>query len=183
MQDEQLLIAAQRGDRKAFAAIVELHQCAVYGYLRSRLLEPADAEDLCQEVFLRCYVGKARFNDSAMVRPWLIGVARNVLREHIRRQHRRPEIAWTELCLELEAMIEPDDGLYDDVLCHLPCCLESLGPSARKALELHYRDQFKLAAISQKLHRSLGAVKLLMYRARQAVGRCLDRKLAAENRG
>src|SRR6188768_2127463 len=104
--DKRLMEAAQRGDRGAFAAIIERHQGAIYGYLRSRLVEPADAEDLSQEVFLRCYISPARFDHSAMVRPWLFGIARNLLREHVRRVKRRREVTWTELCLELEEMVD-----------------------------------------------------------------------------
>jgi len=179
-EEKRLFLSAQRGDRAAFAEIVRRHQGAIYGYLRSRLLEPADAEDLCQEVFLRCYVGRARFDESALVRPWLIGVARNVLREHIRTVVRRHEIAWTELCLELETMVPADEGLYDDVVGYLPDCLESLGQSARQALDLYYRSKLRLAEIGERLRRSVGAVKLLMYRSRQALRRCLDGKLARE---
>ena len=46
-----LVAAAQRGDKEAFAALVELYQNTVYGFLRARLIEPADVEDLSQEVF------------------------------------------------------------------------------------------------------------------------------------
>jgi RNA polymerase sigma-70 factor (ECF subfamily) len=42
---------------------------------------------------------------------------------------------------------------------------------------MRYRGNLKLAAIGQKLHRSEGAVKLLMFRARQALKHCLDVKL------
>jgi RNA polymerase sigma-70 factor (ECF subfamily) len=180
--DARLLLAAQRGNRGAFATIVERHQGAIFGYLRSRLFEASDAEDLCQEVFLRCYIGKAKFDESALVRPWLIGVARNVLREHIRKVTRRQEVIWTELCLELEAMVETDHSVYEDALGHLPDCLESLGPSARQALDLHYGSRFKLTEISERLHRSVGAVKLLMHRSRQALRHCLNRKLAKDRR-
>lgn len=178
-EESQRMLAAQQGDRDALTQVVELYQRAVYGYLRSRLIDATDADDLCQEVFLRCYTGRARYNPTAPVRPWLIGVARNVLREHIRKLTRRKEVAWTELCLEMETMVEPEEGLYDDVMGHLPVCLQSLGPSARQALELHYRDKFKLSTISDRLHRSLGAVKLLMYRSRQAVKHCIDGKVEA----
>jgi RNA polymerase sigma-70 factor (ECF subfamily) len=180
--DAKLLLAAQRGDKTAFATIVERHQGAVFGYLRARLFEASDAEDLSQEVFLRCYMVKAKYDDSAMVRPWLIGVARNVLREHIRKVTRRQEVIWTELCLELESMVETDQSVYEDVLGHLPGCLDSLGPSARQALDLHYGSRFKLTEIAERLHRSVGAIKLLMHRSRQALRHCLDRKVARDRR-
>src|ERR1700730_6868006 len=175
--DDWLIQSAQQGDRAAFEAIIKRHQGAVYGYLRSRLLEPADAEDLCQEVFLRCYTAQARFDSPVMVRPWLIGIARNLLRERVRRLKRRREVAWTELCLELELLIPPNDDQHDSAVQHLPECLDSLGPTAREALDLHYRSCLRLKAIGDKLHDIEGAVKLLMFRSRQALLLCLDGKL------
>ncbi|HTN75617.1 MAG TPA: RNA polymerase sigma factor [Pirellulaceae bacterium] len=171
-----LMEAAQRGDKAAFSTIVQQHQGAVYGYFCARLIESTDAEDLCQEVFLRCYLGREKFQRAIAVRPWLLGIARNLIREHVRRKHRRREVAWTELCLEIETLGAGDDQ-HDEVLSHLPLCLESLGKSAREALQLRYHARMKLQEIGKKLCRSEGAVKLLMFRARQALKNCLDRKL------
>ena len=53
-----LVQASQKGDHKAFATLIELYQNTIYGFLRARLSQPSDAEDLCQEVFLRCYLGR-----------------------------------------------------------------------------------------------------------------------------
>ncbi len=174
-----LLEAAQRGDKAAFATMVQLHQGAIYGYFCARMVESSDAEDLCQEVFLRCYLGREKFARTSAVRPWLIGIARNLLREHVRRKHRRREVAFTELCLELETFSDVHDQ-SEDAVKHLPLCLESLGKSAREALALKYHAKMKLQDIGKRLCRSEGAIKLLMYRARQALKNCLDRKLTPE---
>lgn len=179
--EARLLLEAQNGDRAAFGEIIAGHQAAVFGYLRARLLQPSDAEDLTQEVFLRCYSAATRFDPNALVRPWLLGIARNLLREHARRIKRRKEVAWTELCLELDEMVSSDDTLYGDMLSHLPGCLSSLGESARQAIELRYNAHLRLAEIGEKLRRSEGAAKLLMFRARQALKNCLDRKFEAKS--
>lgn len=171
-----LVEAAQRGDKAAFCTIVQQHQGAIYGYFCARMVEATEAEDLCQEVFLRCYLGREKFSRAVAVRPWLIGIARNLLREHARRRHRRREVAWTELCLELETLSEVHDQ-SEEALHHLPACLDSLGKSAREALSLKYHAKLKLQEIGKKLCRSEGAIKLLMFRARQALKHCLDRKL------
>ena len=168
---------AQRGDKKAFAALVEVYQHTVYGFLRARLMEPADAEDLCQEVFLRCYLGREKLARASAVGSWLVGIARNVLREHVKKQQRRKEVAWTELCLELDALVGHHHSESDDALHHLPGCLQSLGQSAREAIDLRYSTSLKWAEIGVRLRRSEGAVKLLVHRARQALKYCLDRKL------
>lgn len=172
--EQTLVEQAQRGDRDAFAQIVRNHQGAVYGYLRARLLQVNDAEDLTQEVFLRCYLARARFDNTNLLRPWLLGIARNILREHIRKLKRRKEVAWTELCLELEELAPVQDEKYEEFIGQLPQCLGGLGQSARQALDMHYAAKLRLVQISEQLKRSEGAVKLLLYRARQALKRCLD---------
>jgi len=176
--EESLIVAAvQRGEANAFAALVQTHHRLVFGFLRARLLGRADAEDLCQEVFMRCYQGREKLERATTIASWLIGIARNLLREYVRRQSRRKEVAWTELCLEVDRLTESRPSGFDDAIAHLPLCMESLGPSAREAIDLYYRDDRKMAQIGTKLRRSEGAVKLLIHRARLALKNCLERKL------
>ena len=165
------------GDRAAFEQVVAEHQAAIHAFLRARLFQATDADDLAQEVFLRFYIARARFDTAQMIRPWLLGIARNLLREHARKTRRHRETAWTELCLELEELLPATEGLYDDALGYLSGCLEELGESARDALHQHYGHSRKLAEIGQRLKRREGAVKLLIFRARQALKRCLAHKL------
>lgn len=174
--DDILVHAAQAGDARAFEILIERHQRAVFGYFRARVLEAADAEDLCQEVFMRCFQMPVSFEAPVMVRPWLMGIARNVLREHIRKLTRRREVAWSSLCLDVDDGTELCDGKYDEMVGHLPGCIETLGGSARDALDMYYRCRMRLADIGERLRRSEGAVKLLIYRARQALKQCLSRK-------
>ncbi|MEX2175478.1 MAG: sigma-70 family RNA polymerase sigma factor [Pirellulaceae bacterium] len=174
-----LVASAQRGDNRAFATLIELYQNTIFGFLRARLTEAADAEDLCQEVFLRCYQGREKLSRATAVGPWLIGIARNILREHVRRVQRRKEVAWTELCLELDALAAEHDAQHDAAMAHLPGCLSSLGQSAREAIDLRYKSELRMAEIGQRLKRSEGAVKLLVHRARAAVRHCLETKLQA----
>jgi RNA polymerase sigma-70 factor (ECF subfamily) len=181
VQEGSLAGRSKRGrgralDAAEFAKIIEENQGAVYGYVRARLLQASDADDLTQEVFLRCYEGWARFDPSAKVRPWLIGIARNLLREYARRTRRLRERAWTDLCLEVESAAPAGAREEDDTMVHLPSCLEALGQSARTAVDLYYGSKMRLAAIGKRMSRSEGAVKLLMFRARQALRHCLDSK-------
>lgn len=168
---------ATRFERSEFTDLVERHQQAIYGYMRARVLEPSDADDLCQEVFLRCYTAGRTVRRPEELRFWLLGIARNVLYEYIRGLKRRREVAWTELCLELDEMVQGASHAEDEALTQLPHCLESLGKSARDALEMQYHAKLKVQEIGTKLKRSEGAVKLLLYRARQALKHCLDVKL------
>ncbi len=174
-----LALAAQRGDQKAFTALVEIYQQTIYGYLRARLYDSAAAEDLCQETFLRCYQGREKLARATQVGPWLIGIARNLLREHVKRVSRRREVAWTELCLELDQIVPDRTAHASDALQGLPTCLEALGPSAQQAIDLRYRAQLKMTEIAGLLRRSEGAVRLLVHRARLALKQCLENRTSS----
>jgi len=176
VEDVALVQAAQRGDRQAFTEIVERHQAVVYGFLRARLLNAHDAEDLTQEVFLRCFTSWSRFDGTSAVRPWLLGIGRNLLHEYVRRRKRRKESAWTEACLELDAVMPPEENRLDEFVDHLPNCIDRLGDTARQAIEMRYQSHSSVNEIGDKLRRSAGAAKLLMFRARQALKDCLLRK-------
>ncbi len=158
------------------AEVIAEHQEAVVAYLRARVVPVEEADDLAQEVFLRFYVAGARFDPSRMIRPYLLGIARNVLREWTRRRRTRREVRWTDVCLEAEVHLTDDASPYEEELRHLPACLKQLRAPARQAVEMHYRQRAHLQEIGQALRRSVGAVKLLLFRARQALRRCLDRK-------
>lgn len=173
--------AFRDGERDAFERVVLEHQGVIFGFLRARVLQASDAEDLAQEVFLRAFHVRRTFDPANQLRPWLLGIARNLLRERARRVRRRKEAAWTEICLESESATEDDAKAEDVLLDHLPGCLESLGPHARQAVDLHYTGKLRLQEIGSKLHRSEGAVKLLLFRARQALRDCLGSKCGKED--
>jgi len=162
-------------DRAEVEAVVAAHQKMVYGFLRGRLADASAADDLCQEVFLRFLTSRPLVaTGSGETSAWLVGIARNVLREHARRRARRREVSWTELCLDVEHGGNQAAGETDDRLARIPGCLDGLGKTARTALDLHYGERLRLAEIGRRFDRSEGAVKLLLFRARQAVRRCLN---------
>lgn len=177
LQDKELIERARQGDRASFEILVTRHQRAVFAYLKARTTRHSDIEDMTQEVFLRSYLAKDRFDSGNQLRPWLLGIARNVLREHLRGR-RQQETAWTQLCLMIDDMIPPDSSPDDDRLEHLGRCLDSLGPSARSTIDWHYGSGLRLQEIADRLHRSSGAVKILIFRARQALRQCLEGKSA-----
>ena len=86
--DERALIArARAGDESAFAQLVTEHSARVYGALRRFGLDPQEADEVAQEVFLRAWRGLARFEERSRFSTWLYRIAFN---EAQRRLARRP---------------------------------------------------------------------------------------------
>ncbi|MBI1375836.1 MAG: sigma-70 family RNA polymerase sigma factor [Phycisphaera sp.] len=178
IEDARLATRVQDGEKSALASLYTRYHPMVYGYFRARVLDTHVTEDLAQEVFLRIFGAIGRFDTERRFQSWLMGICRNVLREHVRGIRRRKEIMWTELCLELEEMVD-EDSLYDDVLHMVPGCMATLSESASQSLHWHYMGGQKIDQIARRLKRSVGAVKVLMVRARQALKRCIKKQMTA----
>ncbi len=84
--DEQLVAAALRGDRNAFAWLVGRYEGRLVNYLYRLVRNSEDAHDLAQEVFLKVYQALDRFDPQYRFSTWLFRVAQNAAIDQIRRQ-------------------------------------------------------------------------------------------------
>ncbi len=91
--EERVIRAAQAGDREAFASLYEAHVDRVYHYLLRRMGQPADAEDVTAEVFIRAMKALKSFEfRGAPFVAWLLRIAHNTAVNHMKKQSRRQEI-------------------------------------------------------------------------------------------
>src|SRR5580704_13574177 len=82
--DGTLIERSCRGRPDAFVEVVRRHEAAVHGFL-ARRAGPQAAADLLGEVWLRAFAGRGGYDPAHRdARPWLYGIARNVLRAHWR---------------------------------------------------------------------------------------------------
>ena len=75
--DEALMLAYQQGDPAAFDVLLKRHQRPVYNFLLRNVGNPALAEDLLQEVFLRVIRSAASYKKEAKFTTWIYTIARN----------------------------------------------------------------------------------------------------------
>lgn len=114
--ERELIRRARAGDEDAFAELVMMHADRVYGALRRFGLDPAEADEVAQEVFVRAWRGLPRFEERARFSTWLYRIAFN---EAQRRLSRRPP--------PRAETIDPD---RDDPVVSLPESAR-LGPEAQ----------------------------------------------------
>lgn len=110
--DLELWDLAVRGSDAAFGALFERHASAVYNYCFRRCGDWAEAEDLTSATFLNAWRRRDEVRlEQDSLRPWLLGVATNLLRNDLRSRHRR-DAAMSRVAL---AGGRPEDALADDV--------------------------------------------------------------------
>src|SRR5262249_46493721 len=81
-------VAAARDDPRSFAVVFERHFDAIFRYLRRRV-GSVRGEELAAETFAQAFAGRHRFDDvHTDARPWLYGIAVNLLRRHYRTEER-----------------------------------------------------------------------------------------------
>ncbi|HWU87031.1 MAG TPA: RNA polymerase sigma factor [Kofleriaceae bacterium] len=90
LSDEALLAACATGDRAALGALFDRFHVAVYRFV-SRLptTDELARDDLVQATFLEIPRAAAQFRGMSSVKTWILGVATNVARHHLRSEQRR----------------------------------------------------------------------------------------------
>ena len=85
-EDLTLVRLVQRGDPEAFEALVERHQHHAYAVACRMLPGPEDAQDVCQEVFLKVHRGIRSFKEDASFATWLHRIVLNACASFHRRR-------------------------------------------------------------------------------------------------
>jgi RNA polymerase sigma-70 factor (ECF subfamily) len=154
--------------REAFAGIVREHAASISRLASRVVADPADAEDLVQETFLRAWRGIRRFRGDAKVRTWLARILLNAARDQARR--RRP----ARLTGETPAPGR-DHGAHGaarrDLLARVLAAVHALPRRQRETLLLRARAGLSYEEIAEMLAIRPGVVKLHLVRARKKLRR------------
>ena len=84
LEELALVERCRRGDLAAFEAIYRTHAPRLYGLARRMAGDPADAEDLLQEIFLAAHRKLETFRGDAALGTWLYRLATNLCLDHLR---------------------------------------------------------------------------------------------------
>ena len=90
--ERQIVERAQAGDQAAFAQLVERYSSPILSICYASVLNPADAEDLAQDVFLAAWRSLRKFRGEATFSTWLFALARNRCIDRSRRVRTRPQL-------------------------------------------------------------------------------------------
>lgn len=170
--EPQLISSAQRGDRQAFASLYEMNVDRVYHYLLGRMAEPADAEDVTAEVFIRAMKSLPKYKDQAVpFVAWLFRIAHNLWVNHLKKQGTRRE---TVLEDTVPASNDPAEEALKRVAANeVLGAMESLTELQQEVLRLRFAGQLTIIETATVMDRSQASVKSLQFSALRALRRVL----------
>ncbi len=174
-----LVERAQTGDREAYGALVERFQPTVYALALARLRNPAEAQELTQEVFLHAMKKMAQLRDPQCFAGWLRQIT---VRTAINRLTRRgpfqgvePEVLdQTEAAVTspLEEMVKAEQR------AELHRGLERLKAVDRATLVAFYLRGKSLVQMSREFETPVGTIKRRLHVARNRLRRALEQGAA-----
>jgi len=174
--DLELMLRVSRGDTESFEALLRRHRTPLLNYFSRMVQDPALAEDLAQELFLRVYQARERYQPEAMFTTWLYRIATNLALNAIR--DRKPaEVAaehagedlrdgepWVARWPDPRPTVE-QRLIQADRERMVRNAVEALPEKQRAAVILHKYQEVDYRQIARILEVSESAVKSLLFRA------------------
>ena len=174
--DAKLMLAFQAGDRAAFESLFRRHTPALVSFLARMVKDRGRAEELAQEVFIRIYNARERYEARARFSTWMFGIAHNLALNDLDRAYRRHERPLEPGTGELGADPAPGpDQLLDARRAgeRLENALGELPERQRAALLLRSNEGLAYDEIAEALGVSRSSVKSLIHRARERLSELL----------
>jgi RNA polymerase sigma-70 factor (ECF subfamily) len=178
--DVELMLALKAGDEEAFSVLVNRHRNSIvnltYRYLGNR----SDAEDLAQEVFLKVYKARKRYEPQAKFTTWLYRVAVNASLNEVRNRKNRPThgavaLAGADNDAFVPSLADPDSALpaeeveRSELREKVREAVDELPDRQRMALLLNKFHGLSYEELAATMEMTIPAIKSLLVRARENV--------------
>lgn len=178
-ETESTITRVLGGDIDAYEAIVRAYQQEIWKVVAAMLLNAPKTEDLVQQTFIDAYQHLHRYERGRDFGVWLKEIARNQVRQEIRRRTRedhRLEVYHAHLLESYEApSASPKELQFEEALTE---CAQKLPPSSAKLVELRYRSALNFAEIATIVGRTVEATRQQLARIRLSLRECIEKHLA-----
>ena len=170
--DEELMAAWVRGDTAAFRQLFDRYAPVLLRLLRRGLWREEEARDLVQQTFLHVHRARHDFRPGARLRPWVMTIALNLKREHLRSVGRKKENQ-----LDLEGSAEPAAPEIEvpdaQTAQRVQKALAQLPPAQREVIQLHWWEELTYPEIGEMLGATTIAVRVRAHRGYETLRKLL----------
>lgn len=182
LQLTKLVDAAKLGDREAFALLVEYYQGLVSATTLNLIGDFQQSEDLAQESFLIAWQRLEKLNESEKFPAWLCGIAKNLSKNWLRHQGRKPNTQHLDDSDTISSESHVDQLNEQDEIRLVWNRLQSIPETYREAMLMFYRHGEDISDIASALNLSEETVRQRLSRGRKLlkaeVERTVERTLS-----
>lgn len=186
--DQLLVERVQKGDKKAFDALVLKYQQKVANLISRYIRDPAEVLDVTQEAFIKAYRALPNFRGDSAFYTWLYRVAINTAKNHLATASRRPPKddieAETAEQMDMGTRLKEQDtpeqlAMQGQVAETISAALEALPDDLRMAITLREFEGLSYEEIAEAMDCPIGTVRSRIFRAREAIDKKLKPLLGA----
>ena len=152
-------------------------QPIVFAFIHNMVRDRHQAEDVLQEVALAIASDYDNYDSGRPFTPWALGIARFRVLRHFSKSSDRNLVFNEQLVHQFADAYQEKASELGDRRDALEACLGKLDGRARSVIELRYVRDLEVAEISRQLGATPHAISNLLYRARVALGKCVNRRL------
>jgi RNA polymerase sigma-70 factor (ECF subfamily) len=167
--DEQLVRATLCGDMSAFGTIVERYWRMVFALALSRISDPAEAEDIAQESFLKAYSHLHALRDPSRFAGWLSTITlqqcTNAVRRDIRRRTALGRTAMPAEDLDAMPAYSSNPGLSEDQSQFVRQTVGQLPDKFQRLVIMRFMAGLSAVQIAEQLGKRPGTVRVWLHRA------------------
>jgi RNA polymerase sigma-70 factor (ECF subfamily) len=160
------------GDGEAFDRLYTLYHDRIFRFAVKRLRDAAEAEDVCQDVFLQIHRCIGSFEGRSSLLTWMFGIAHHqVCRRYRKRSHETLSLDAPEAREVKAEQVSTDREVEAHrifVLCNRAID-EQLGEVQRKVFQLRYAENYSTKEIAERMGKSNQAIKISLFRSRQTL--------------
>ncbi len=176
--DAVLVARVRRGDSRAFDLLVRRHLRAAHAVARARLDNPADADDVCQDAFIKALERIDDCRNPEGFRGWLLAIVRNTA-HNLREYERLREATPIDMAAPAPSRDDPfADTRNAELRSRLAEAMQHLTELQRKVLLLYDYEGWKHAEIARELGITAGSSRVHLHVARKAMRKRLSGSLA-----
>lgn len=186
-----LLEGLRSGSEEAYEALITRFQQPVYNLVYRLLDDPADANDVVQEVFLKVFRNVSSFRGNSSLKTWIYRIAVNEAHNQRRwfSRHRRKQVGLEEEDEHTrnwqDVLCDPGRSPFDLAAGRETCelvegALTQINPLFRAAVILRDMEDLSYEEIADVLQVSIGTVKSRILRGRDALRRSLEGQIEPE---
>jgi len=164
-KEHRQIVAAQQGDRPAFAALVESYWDRLYRWLYHLTHDQHTAEDLAQETFLKAFAGLKKFQAGTNFAAWLFRIAHNNFANQCRTAARQREPLPDDLTDSRRGPLE--EAVSAEALQNVARAIQRLPADFRAALLLRLEEGLSFRQIAEVLDLTEETARWRVFKARQ----------------
>jgi RNA polymerase sigma-70 factor (ECF subfamily) len=180
-ETEALVSRVLAGDTEMFATLVRRHEQEVWRVGAAMLRDRAATANLVQQTFVNAYERLEQYRPGNDFSRWLKGIARNLVREDLRRSERenRTLAAYRDYLVQLYSDEGRTEQHVRDLDRAMMACREQMAPAASRAVALHYDHGLTVEEVAAAISRTVAGTRQLLFRARLALRACVEQRVSS----